>query len=69
MGGMLAATFLAIFFIPLFYRAIVDRRLHETRSTQDIEDEATRHREVTQRSAGVHPHHHPSHPPGESDAS
>src|SRR5919206_2333726 len=32
MGGMLAATFLAIFFIPLFYRAIVDRRLTESRS-------------------------------------
>ncbi|HEV7799857.1 MAG TPA: multidrug efflux RND transporter permease subunit [Burkholderiales bacterium] len=48
MGGMLAATFLAIFFIPLFYRAIVDRRLSESRSTQDIEDEAARHRAKTQ---------------------
>ncbi|MBU0601751.1 MAG: multidrug efflux RND transporter permease subunit [Gammaproteobacteria bacterium] len=26
-GGMLAATFLAIFFVPLFYKLIVDRRL------------------------------------------
>jgi hypothetical protein len=26
-GGMLAATFLAIFFIPLFYRLVTDRRL------------------------------------------
>lgn len=26
-GGMLAATFLAIFFIPLFYRIVTDRRL------------------------------------------
>ena len=45
MGGMLAATFLAIFFIPLFYRALVDRKLVERRSTQEIEEEAARHRE------------------------
>ncbi|MES2563626.1 MAG: efflux RND transporter permease subunit, partial [Pseudomonadota bacterium] len=45
MGGMLAATFLAIFFIPLFYRALVDRKLKEPRTTQDIEEEAARHRQ------------------------
>jgi hydrophobe/amphiphile efflux-1 (HAE1) family protein len=28
MGGMMAATFLAIFFVPLFYKVITDRRLH-----------------------------------------
>jgi HAE1 family hydrophobic/amphiphilic exporter-1/multidrug efflux pump len=27
MGGMLAATFLAIFFVPLFFKLLVDRRL------------------------------------------
>jgi len=27
MGGMLAATFLAIFFVPLFFKLVVDRRL------------------------------------------
>ncbi|MCX9157058.1 multidrug efflux RND transporter permease subunit [Niveibacterium sp. 24ML] len=27
MGGMLAATFLAIFFVPLFYKLVIDRRL------------------------------------------
>jgi hydrophobe/amphiphile efflux-1 (HAE1) family protein len=27
MGGMMAATFLAIFFVPLFYKLITDRRL------------------------------------------
>jgi hydrophobe/amphiphile efflux-1 (HAE1) family protein len=48
MGGMLAATFLAIFFIPLFYKAIVDKRLSDPRSTHDIEEEAARHRELTQ---------------------
>ena len=60
MGGMLAATFLAIFFIPFFYRALVDRKLIEKRSTQDIEEEAARHREKmdtahdTPRAAGGH---------------
>ena len=29
MGGMIAATFLAIFFVPLFFRLITDRRLRE----------------------------------------
>jgi multidrug efflux pump len=27
MGGMLAATFLAVFFVPLFFRMLIDRRL------------------------------------------
>ncbi|HYH41960.1 MAG TPA: efflux RND transporter permease subunit [Burkholderiales bacterium] len=67
MGGMLAATFLAIFFIPLFYKAIVDRSLRETRSTQDIEEEATHHREAMQRTAHM-PRHHPTQQPGGSDA-
>jgi hydrophobe/amphiphile efflux-1 (HAE1) family protein len=40
MGGMLAATFLAIFFVPWFFRVLVDRRLREKRSTQDLRDEA-----------------------------
>jgi HAE1 family hydrophobic/amphiphilic exporter-1/multidrug efflux pump len=68
MGGMLAATFLAIFFIPLFYRAIVDRRLRETRSTQDIEEEALHHREAMQRTRNLPPHH-THRPPGDSNAS
>jgi len=40
MGGMLAATFLAIFFVPMFYKVITARRLREHRSTQDIRAEA-----------------------------
>ena len=36
MGGMLAATFLAIFFVPLFYRLITDRRLREPRSKDQL---------------------------------
>jgi HAE1 family hydrophobic/amphiphilic exporter-1/multidrug efflux pump len=66
MGGMLAATFLAIFFIPLFYRAIVDRRLTDSRSTYDIEEEARHHREAAQHATHLPPHHAP-HPDGGSD--
>ena len=36
MGGMLAATFLAIFFVPLFFRVIFDRRLSEARSHDEL---------------------------------
>ena len=66
MGGMLAATFLAIFFIPLFYRAIVDRRLSDPRSTHEIEEEAAHHRAATQRPPHL-PHHAPQ-PTGGYDA-
>ncbi len=40
MGGMLAATFLAIFFIPLFYRLIADHRLRVKRSSEELLAEA-----------------------------
>jgi multidrug efflux pump subunit AcrB len=39
MGGMLAATFLAIFFVPMFYKVITERRLRERRSTDEIRAE------------------------------
>jgi HAE1 family hydrophobic/amphiphilic exporter-1/multidrug efflux pump len=58
MGGMLAATFLAIFFIPWFYKLIVDRKLSDSRSTAEIEDEVKHHREAAQRTA-----HTPRHAP------
>ena len=45
MGGMLAATFLAIFFIPWFYKLIVDRKLSDKRSTAEIEAEVEHHRQ------------------------
>ena len=67
MGGMLAATFLAIFFIPWFYKVIVDRRLSDTRSTREIEDEVQHHREAALRSAHT-ARHHPMQR-GEADAS
>jgi len=56
MGGMLAATFLAIFFIPWFYKLIVDRRLSDKRSTADIEAEVEHHREQSLRAVQT-PHH------------
>jgi hydrophobe/amphiphile efflux-1 (HAE1) family protein len=40
MGGMLAATFLAIFFVPWFFRVLVDRRLQERRSVEELRQEA-----------------------------
>ncbi|MET0310755.1 MAG: multidrug efflux RND transporter permease subunit [Burkholderiaceae bacterium] len=40
MGGMLAATFLAIFFVPWFFRLLVDRKMIEKRSTQQLREEA-----------------------------
>jgi HAE1 family hydrophobic/amphiphilic exporter-1/multidrug efflux pump len=58
MGGMLAATFLAIFFIPWFFKMIVDRRLSDARSTGEIEGEVYHHREAALRAART-PHHHP----------
>jgi len=58
MGGMLAATFLAIFFVPLFYRVITERRLIERRSHDELIDEV--------RHLRTHAHHvppTPGHPP------
>ena len=39
MGGMIAATFLAIFFVPMFFKLITDRHLTEPRSTAQIREE------------------------------
>ncbi len=41
-GGMLAATFLAIFFVPTFYRIIVERKLVERRSHDELVAEVDR---------------------------
>ncbi len=51
MGGMLAATFLAVFFVPLFFKLITDRKLRETRSAEQLQAEVT---EGEQRSAAMH---------------
>jgi multidrug efflux pump len=39
MGGMLAATFLAIFFVPFFFKLITERKVREERSEQQLRDE------------------------------
>ena len=57
MGGMLAATFLAIFFIPWFFKLIVDRKLSESRPAADIEQEAKHHREAALRATRAASHH------------
>jgi multidrug efflux pump subunit AcrB len=53
MGGMMAATFLAIFFVPLFYMVITERKLRETRSSDEIRAEAEHARAAALR-AEVH---------------
>jgi HAE1 family hydrophobic/amphiphilic exporter-1/multidrug efflux pump len=57
MGGMLAATFLAVFFVPLFYRVITERRLIERRSRSELIGEV-RHARQTH-----HVPQTPGHPP------
>jgi len=66
MGGMLAATFLAIFFVPLFFKLLTDRKLRESRSTADLKEEAERARQHTH--AAVHAPHHTLIQKGEADA-
>ncbi len=61
MGGMLAATFLAIFFVPMFFKLFTDRHLTEKRSTQEIKDEIQRERNVAHVPV-QHPHHAPHRP-------
>jgi len=58
MGGMLAATFLAVFFVPLFYRVITERRLIERRSHDELLGEVRHLRDVSH-----HVPHTPGHPP------
>jgi hydrophobe/amphiphile efflux-1 (HAE1) family protein len=45
MGGMIAATFLAIFFVPMFFKLLATRRLREPRSTAELKEEARKARE------------------------
>ncbi|MBU1310867.1 MAG: multidrug efflux RND transporter permease subunit [Gammaproteobacteria bacterium] len=45
MGGMMAATFLAVFFVPLFFFWLTERRIGETRTKQQLAEEiAEQHR-------------------------
>ena len=43
MGGMLAATFLAIFFIPLFFKLMSGGGIGERRDTREIREEIEKH--------------------------
>ncbi|MGH8680254.1 MAG: efflux RND transporter permease subunit [Burkholderiales bacterium] len=67
MGGMLAATFLAIFFVPLFFKLISDRHLREPRSTAEILEETHHARKAGVRATHT-AHHHPSAPKGGGNA-
>jgi HAE1 family hydrophobic/amphiphilic exporter-1/multidrug efflux pump len=51
MGGMLAATFLAIFFVPFFFKLITDRRFGEPRTAAELRAEVA---EGERRSAELH---------------
>ena len=51
MGGMMAATFLAIFFVPMFFKLITDRHLSEKRSTKEIQAEIEQHKKIQPASA------------------
>jgi multidrug efflux pump subunit AcrB len=62
MGGMLAATFLAIFFVPLFFRVITDLRIREKRSRDELFAEVEHARHAT-RHVPPTPAHHPGHTP------
>jgi multidrug efflux pump len=54
MGGMIAATFLAIFFVPMFFKLFTDRHLTEKRSSAELKQEAAHARNVAQTAV-----HHP----------
>ena len=55
MGGMMAATFLAIFFVPFFYKLVMQRKLGESRSTEELKEEAKHHRDLHLQAAGHAP--------------
>jgi multidrug efflux pump subunit AcrB len=62
MGGMLAATFLAIFFIPLFFKLMTDGSLRERRSTAELRREIEHHVALEQQPVELPRHHPPGHP-------
>jgi HAE1 family hydrophobic/amphiphilic exporter-1/multidrug efflux pump len=67
MGGMLAATFLAIFFVPYFYKMIMERRFGEPRSSEELKREAAHHRELHLRPASHGMSHHTPRAEGADD--
>jgi HAE1 family hydrophobic/amphiphilic exporter-1/multidrug efflux pump len=59
MGGMVAATFMAIFFVPWFFRLIFERRISEPRSKAELHAEIDHARDLHARL----PVSTPGHPP------
>jgi HAE1 family hydrophobic/amphiphilic exporter-1/multidrug efflux pump len=59
MGGMIAATFLAIFFVPMFFRIIMDLKLRESRTKVELMHEVEHARTI----AHLKPPDTPGHPP------
>ncbi len=60
MGGMLAATFLAIFFIPLFFKLMSGGGLGDGRSTRGIREEIEHHKALAHKATDM-PHVAPGH--------
>jgi HAE1 family hydrophobic/amphiphilic exporter-1/multidrug efflux pump len=56
MGGMLAATFLAIFFIPMFFKLMSGGGLGERRTGDQLREEIEHHRRLMQEAID-RPHH------------
>src|SRR5690349_14572121 len=60
MGGMVAATFLAIFFVPMFFKLLATRRLRESRSTEELRAEVEHSRAAARsHKISLPPHHAP----------
>jgi len=68
MGGMIAATFLAIFFVPLFFRVIMDRRVHEPRTKSELAEEVAHAHMVAHLAPPATPGHPPHTAPGDGRA-
>ena len=65
MGGMVAATFMAIFFVPWFFRLIFERRITEPRSKAELHAEIDHARDLHARLPVPTPGHPPQPgPPG-----
>jgi HAE1 family hydrophobic/amphiphilic exporter-1/multidrug efflux pump len=59
MGGMVAATFMAIFFVPWFFRMIFERRITEPRSKAQLHEEIEHARDLHARLPVATPGHPP----------
>jgi multidrug efflux pump len=55
MGGMIAATLLAVFHVPLFFKVLYDRRIRENRSHDELLDEVRHLHPIPQERATAPP--------------